>query len=374
MGPGIAIAMSRNTTATIDLTALAHNVDRIRAMAPASQIMAVVKADAYGHGLERCLPALAAADLLAVATLNEARSIRRLNPEVPVLLLEGITEADELSEVHALNLELVVHHAEQLQWIEAAGLPVGPQVWLKLDSGMHRLGFKLDQAHAVAAWIQRWPGVERVVLMSHFACADQAGHDLNTRQLQAFDRAVAGLDGEHCLANSAALLNVPDTHRQWVRPGLMLYGISPLVDRTGADLGLRPVMQLDSKLIAIKDVAAGGTIGYGARYTATQAMRMGVIAIGYGDGYPRNMPDGTPVLVNGQMAPLVGCVSMDMTTVDLTNQPEARVGDPVTLWGGGLPIEIIAAEVGTIPYELVCRVTRRVRYEEISYLRSSPRS
>ena len=176
------------------------------------------------------------------------------------------------------------------------------------------------------------------------------------------------------MANSAALLHFPESHRQWMRAGLMLYGISPLANQTGADLGLKPVMRLDSKLIAVNEITAGESIGYGARYMAERAMRVGVIAIGYGDGYPRNMPDGTPILVNDRIAPLAGCVSMDMTTVDLSDQPDARIGDPVTLWGGSLPAETIAERVGTIPYELVCRVTRRVRYEEISYLRNSPRS
>ena len=366
--------MSRDTNAIIDLPALAHNVDRVRAMAPDAKLMAVVKADAYGHGLERCLPALAGADVLAVATLNEARSIRRLNSHVSILLLEGVTERAELSEVGELGLELVVHHADQIEWIESTRSELSRRVWLKIDSGMHRLGFELEQAEQLYRRMLQWPGVDEVVLMSHFACADQAEHTLNRKQIQAFDAAVSGLDAGHCLANSAAILNFPDSHRQWVRAGLMLYGISPLADNCGADLGLRPVMRLDSKLIAVKRIRAGDTIGYGARYVAPNDMRIGVIAIGYGDGYPRNMPDGTPILVNGHIASLAGCVSMDMTTVDLSDQPEAGVGDPVTLWGGPLPIETIAERVGTIPYELVCRVTQRVRYQEISYLRNSPRS
>lgn len=366
--------MSRNTTAMIDLPALASNVDQLRAMAPDSKLMAVVKADAYGHGLERCLPALAGADMLAVATLNEARSIRKRNANAPILLLEGVTEAAELPEVGALGLEMVIHHADQIKWIESARSAVGPRVWLKIDSGMNRLGFGLDRVGDWYDRIRQWPGVDEVVLMSHFACADQAGHALNKMQMDAFDTAVAGLDAAHCLANSAAILNFPDSHRQWVRAGLMLYGISPLAQSHGADLALRPVMRLDSKLIAIKPVRAGDTIGYGARFVAARDMRIGVIAIGYGDGYPRNMPDGTPILVNERIAPLAGCVSMDMTTVDLTDQPEARIGDPVTLWGGSLPVETIAERIGTIPYELVCRVTRRVRYQEIPYLRNSPRS
>lgn len=354
--------MARNTFATIDVEAIAHNLAQVRERAGRSRVMAVVKADAYGHGLERCLPALAGADLLAVATMDEARAIRAFRADLPVLLLEGVFDPDELALVEQLKLEIVVHHPVQLDWLEEGAHLPGRRVWLKIDSGMHRLGFPLDGIETVKARLARLPGVEEVVLMSHFACADRPEHPLNAVQLERFDRAVRGLDGPHCLANSAALLNLPQTRRDWVRAGLLLYGVSPLPDCTGTDLGLRPAMTLESRLIAVNEVAAGETIGYGARYRAERAMRIGVAAIGYGDGYPRNMPDATPVLVNGREQGLVGRVSMDMITIDLDGQPEARVGDPVVLWGPGLPVERIAAAVGTIPYELLCRVTRRVEY------------
>lgn len=354
--------MSRNTFATIAPRALSRNLARVRALCDGARVMAVVKADAYGHGLKRCLPALADADMLAVATMDEARAIRVLEPRAPILLLEGVTAATELEAVARLNLEMVVHHVSQLEWIEAAGAAPGPRIWLKLDSGMHRLGFPLHQAAAVYARLQALPGVEQIVLMTHFACADQADHPLNKRQVNAFDTAVCGLEGPHCLANSAALLNLPETRRDWVRAGLLLYGVSPLPDRDGPSLDLRPAMTLETRLIAVNDVPAGETIGYGARFTAPHDMRVGVAAIGYGDGYPRNTPDGAPVLVNGREQKLVGRVSMDMITVDLGGQEQARVGDPVVLWGDGLPVERIAEAVGTIPYELLCRVTRRVRY------------
>ena len=200
--------------------------------------------------------------------------------------------------------------------------------------------------------------------MSHFACADDPDHPLTKRQLQRFDAATESLPGPHCLANSAAILNFAEARRDWVRAGLLLYGVSPLADRDAPALGLQPAMTLETRLIAVNRVPAGETIGYGARFTATRDMIIGVGAIGYGDGYPRNMPDGTPVLVNGREYPLAGRVSMDMITIDLTEQPEAEVGDPVVLWGRDLPVERIARAVGTIPYELLCRVTRRVRYRE----------
>ncbi|NKI34107.1 alanine racemase [Wenzhouxiangella sp. XN79A] len=366
--------MARGTEAVIDVAALARNLDRVRGWAGEARVMAVVKADAYGHGLERCLPALVEADLLAVATLDEARAIRALDPRTPVLLLEGVMAAEELPVVDALALEMVVHSPEQLHWIEAAGGSPGPRVWLKLDSGMHRLGFALEAAEAAYRRLHALPGVETVVLMTHFACADDPEGAMTDHQLAAFDAAVAGLDGPHCVANSAALLTRPGARRDWVRAGLLPYGVSPLADRDGPELGLDPVMTLESRLISVRDVPAGDAVGYGARYRAARDVRIGVAAIGYGDGYPRNLPDGTPVLVNGRRQALAGRVSMDMATVDLAGQPDAAVGDPVVLWGRGLPVEEIARAAGTIPYELVCRVTRRVRYREIPYLRSAARS
>jgi alanine racemase len=366
--------MSRGTEAIIDVPALARNIGRVRARAGNARLIAVAKADAYGHGLARCMPALADADLLAVATLDEARAIRSVDPRAPVLLLEGVTSADELRVVDELALEMVVHSPEQLGWLVQRGSAPGARVWLKLDSGMHRLGFALDAAAEVHRRLMALPGVATVVLMTHFACADEPDHAMTDRQIAAFDQAVAGLDGPHCVANSAALLNRPDTHRDWVRAGLLTYGISPLADRDGPDLGLEPVMTLQSRLIAIREIPAGDAVGYGARFRAERNARIGTAAIGYGDGYPRSLPDGTPVLVNGQRQALAGRVSMDMTTIDLDGQPEAAVGDPVVLWGPGLAVEEVARAAGTIPYELVCRVTRRVDYREIPYFRSAARS
>ena len=355
--------MSRNTFARIDVAALGRNLARVKRLAPRSRLMAVVKADAYGHRLELCIPALDSADLLAVATLDEARSIRVLNNRLPILLLEGVSRPEALEELRQLNLELVVHHPSQLEMLEDRRAWAGSRIWLKLDSGMHRLGFPVDQAGELRRRLLDLPGIAEVVLMSHFACADEPGHALNARQLQRFDAAAAGLDSPHSLSNSAAILNLEASHRDWVRPGLLLYGISPLAGGNGRELDLDPVMHLQTELIAVNALPASESVGYGARFTAAENMRIGVAAIGYGDGYPRNMPDGAPVLVNGRRQRLVGAVSMDMVTVDLSDQPEARVGDPVTLWGPGLPVEEVARAAGTIPYELVCRVTRRVRFE-----------
>ncbi|GAB4175795.1 MAG: alanine racemase [Wenzhouxiangellaceae bacterium] len=354
--------MPRETIAWIDPSAIAANLAMVRARVGRARVMAVVKADAYGHGLEGLLPALSAADLLAVATIDEARAVRRHDQAVPLLLLEGPMDHDDLHAADALNLEMVVHHPEQLAWLEQARLGPGARVWLKIDTGMHRLGFAPEQAVDAYTRLRQMPGVEEVVLMSHFACADRPDHPLNRLQIHRFDTTVRDLPGPHCLANSAAILGLPETHRDWVRAGLLLYGVSPIDSQTGGSLGLRPAMTLSTRLIAINRVQAGESIGYGARFRAPTAMRVGVAAIGYGDGYPRNMPDGAPVLVNGRRQRLVGTVSMDMITIDLSDQPEARVGDPVELWGPSLPIEEVARHADTIPYELLCRVTRRVEY------------
>jgi alanine racemase len=354
--------MARNTLARIDTAALGHNLARVRELAPGARVMAVVKADAYGHRLDLCLPALKHADMLAVATLEEARAIRRLGNGLPVLLLEGLIHAGDLAVASELALELTLHHEAQIKQLERFGRSPTPRLWLKVDSGMNRLGVPEARARELHGRLKRLPGVEQVNLVSHFASADEADPTATWRQIERFSAAVSGLDGELCLANSAGILAHPDSHCDWVRAGIMLYGISPLPDRTGVDLGLKPVMTLSSELIAINQVRAGDRIGYGGRFLADRDLSVGVAAVGYGDGYPRSTADGTPVLVNGAHCALAGRVSMDMITIDLTACPHARIGDPVVLWGQGLPIEIVAENAATIPYELVCRITRRVRY------------
>lgn len=354
--------MARNTIAQIHADAIAHNLGRLRALAPASRLMAVVKADAYGHRIDLCLPALRAADMLAVATLEEARAIRRLGNGLPVLLLEGVTHFADLAVAAELGLELTVHHPAQLEALERFGRSPTRRLWLKIDTGMHRLGVSPADAAALHARLTRLAGVEEVNLMSHFACAEQAEHPLNQRQLERFLAASTPLGGERCMANSAAVFNLPEAQLDWVRAGLALYGISPLPGKDGRQLGLQPAMTLSSELMAVSEVPAGEQIGYGARFVADRDLRIGVASVGYGDGYPRSMADGAPVLVNGQRCRLAGRVSMDMITIDLAGCPEARIGDPVVLWGAGLPIEGVAEAAGTIPYELTCRLTRRVRF------------
>lgn len=353
--------MSRNTIARIDLAAIRHNLARTRALAPKSRIACVVKADAYGHGLSRVCGALESADILAVATTGEGFTCRQHGWRGRLLLLEGPGNRDELEDIIALDAEMVVHHAAQLDLLRQHAGRVRRALWLKIDTGMHRLGFPAESAVQVHAELEQMRGAEPTVLMTHFACADDAGNGLTARQIERFENATRGLAGPVSMANSSGILNFPVSQRDYVRPGIMLYGISPCQRRTAAEIGLKPAMTLQCDLIAINTVRAGESIGYGAAFTCPRDMRIGVGAIGYGDGYPRHARNGTPVLLNGRRAQIVGRVSMDMITIDLSGHDDARVGDRVVLWGEGLPVEDVAPWADAIPYQLICGVTARVR-------------
>jgi len=357
--------VSRATTAVIHLPALRHNLRRVRQAAPGARVMAAVKANGYGHGQVRVARALVDADGFAVASIEEAVGLREAGITKPILLLEGIFEATELPLCSHLDLDIALHHNSQLDMLEHARLKHPVRVWLKIDTGMHRLG--LTPADVPQTW-RRLRECTAVVsdirLMSHLARADERGADYTRRQLRIFNETTAGLPGERSLANSAGILGWPATHFDWARPGLMLYGASPFVDSLAMDEGLQPAMTLATRLIAIKRLGKGEPVGYGGTWTCPEDMDVGVVAIGYGDGYPRQAPSGTPVLVNGREAALIGRVSMDMLSIDLRRHPEARVGDPVVLWGEGLPIEIIARSASTIPYTLMCGVTARVHCQE----------
>lgn len=329
-------------------------------------MIAVLKANAYGHGQWLVARALADADTFAVACIEEALSLREAGFTQPILLLEGPFEADELPLCARLNLAITVHEPGQVAMLEQARLERPLTVWLKLDSGMHRLGF--PPAMVSASYQRLWdcPAVARPIhCMSHLARADERDVPRTLEQVQVFEQTLRGLPGDRSLANSAGVLGWPQTHYDWVRPGLMLYGASPFVDTLADEEGLRPAMTLRTRLIAIHRFARGEPIGYGGTWLCPEAMDVGVAAIGYGDGYPRQAPSGTPVLVNGRPAALAGRVSMDMITLDLRQHPEARVGDPVVLWGDGLPVEPIARAAGTIPYTLFCGITGRVHRQVI---------
>jgi alanine racemase len=328
-------------------------------------VAAAVKANAYGHGLLRVAQALSSADALAVACSEEAVVLREGGIAQPIILLEGVFEAAELPLCSRLHLDIAVHHLIQVEMLERTPLERPVRVWLKIDTGMHRLGIKPDMAESIWQRLRACPTVNSDIrLMSHLARADERSNDYTLQQLQIFTEAVAELPGERSLANSAGVLGWPPTHFDWVRPGLMLYGVSPFTDSEGSEEGLRPVMTLSTDLIAVNRLAQGQPVGYGGTWICPQDMDVGVAAIGYGDGYPRYLPSGTPVLVNGRVAPLIGRVSMDMISVDLRQHPDARVGDPVVLWGQGLPVETIARAAGTIPYTLLCAVTNRVHFTE----------
>ena len=356
--------MPRPATATIHADAFRHNLAEVRRRAPSSRVMAVVKADAYGHGIERAGRALAAADAFGVAMIEDARRLRALGLDQPILLLSGFNDASDLPDVRELRLDVAIHHPDQLEILEQADSHGPIRCWLKVDSGMHRLGFAPDQVRDAHARLSALPGVADIVLMNHFASSDEFGGAQTRAQLRVFLECTAGLPGERSLANSAAVLGWPEAHADWVRPGGALYGMSVVAGRTGADFGLRPAMAFTSALIAVNRVCRGEPVGYSATWTCPEDMWVGVAAVGYGDGYPRHAPSGTPVLVAGRAARLVGRVSMDLMAIDLRGNPGARVGDPVTLWDEALPIEQVAAAAGTIGYELSCGITRRVRIVE----------
>ncbi|SFK96328.1 alanine racemase [Lysobacter sp. cf310] len=357
--------MARPTSASIHTDALRHNLAQARARAPHSRVMAVVKADGYGHGLERVARALEGADAFGVAALSDADRLRAAGLSQPIVLLSGFDEADDLPQLRRLGVETVVHHLSQIEMLEQAadGEPI--RCWLKVDTGMHRLGFAPEQVREAYARLSALAGVaDGIVLMNHFASSDEFANPQTPAQLRAFADATAGLDGARSLANSAAVLGWPDAHADWIRPGGALYGISVVEGTTGADFGLRPAMTLSTRLIAVNRVRRGERIGYAATWECPEDMNVGVAAIGYGDGYPRAAPSGTPVLVGGQATQVIGRVSMDLMTIDLRGIPDARVGDPVILWGPELPVERIAEVSATIGYELTCSITRRVRFVE----------
>ncbi|MDB5804489.1 MAG: alanine racemase [Betaproteobacteria bacterium] len=358
--------MPRPIRVRFDTAALAHNLEVARRRAPHAKVWAVIKANAYGHGLLRAADALRAAGGFALLDLNEAARLREAGFAHPVLLLEGIFEPRDLDLVEAMHLTPVLHSAEQIAILEAAAPKRPIDVYLKCNSGMNRLGFTGAAMIAAHARLKSLKQVKSITLMTHFADAD--GPSGVSSQLAAFDAATAGLAGARSLANSAATMRYPETHGDWVRPGIMLYGASPFPDESAASLGLMPAMTLSSELIAVQALKAGEGVGYGYLYRAERDMRVGVVACGYADGYARHAAGGTaagtPILVDGVRTRTVGRVAMDMMYVDLTPVPRAGVGSQVTLWGDGLSADEVALASGTVSYELFCALAARVPVEE----------
>lgn len=348
--------MSRPARALIDLEALRANYSQARAV-HGGRVAAVLKANAYGHGAERCAKALASvADAFALAFVDEALTLREAGISAPMLVLEGAFAGTEVELAVRHDLWLVVHHEEQLRMLERR--PPGSariQAWLKVDSGMHRAGFAPAEVQAAWARLSACDGVSAVRLMTHLASADETGSDQTDNQLRVFRTATARIPGERSAANSAGLLGWRSARLDWARAGLMLYGVDPL---GRAASGLAPVMTLESRVFAERWIKAGESVGYGACFTAERHTRVGLVAMGYADGYPRIARTGTPVAVGGRITRVIGRVSMDMLTVDLTDLPEIELGARVELWGTQVPVAAVAAAAGTIPYEILCNIKR----------------
>lgn len=357
---------SRIPRARIDLSALRHNLGVIRRAAPGTRVMAVIKANAYGHGMVAAAMALGDADAFAVARLEEAIELRAAGVGHPLVLLEGAFNAAQLTQAAQLGLELVVHDGSQLDMLETTAIAHRFIIWVKLDTGMNRLGFRIAELAGVWQRLRALaaPPLE-MRLMTHLARADEPDAALTAQQLQRFRAAHSTLAGTvvTSVANSPGIFGGAARQGEWVRPGIALYGVSPFADRSASALGLRPVMSFESAVIALHDVARGETVGYGGAWRAARDSRVAIIAAGYADGVPRQLPNGTPLLVGAQRAPLAGRVSMDMTAVDVTDLPQVRVGTNAVLWGPDLPAEDVAAAAGTIAYELLSRLGRRVQRE-----------
>jgi alanine racemase len=357
----------RSAYATLDLAAARHNLARIRSVVPKARIMAVIKANAYGHGAVRLAQALTEADAFAVARLDEALALRQAGIRQRIAVLQGFVSLTEL-ELHAAHhLEPIIHSPRQVELLERTPLKEPLAVWAKLDTGMHRLGFLPEEFAGCFRRLQACASVRQPVpVMTHLANADMLQDTLTDRQLALFREVLNEARAECSIANSAGLLAWENARVAWVRPGIALYGVSPFPYRTGSDDGLRPIMTFRTRLIAIKALPAGAAVGYGGDWICPHPTRLGVAAVGYGDGYPRHAQPGTPILLRGKRVPLIGRVSMDMITLDLTDCPEAQVEDEVVLWGEGLPVEEIARHTATIPYDLLCGITQRVKMVEIA--------
>ncbi|MFN3579498.1 MAG: alanine racemase [Pseudomonas sp.] len=347
----------RPAHALIDLDALRHNYQLAKRLS-GRKAFAVIKANAYGHGAPECAQALPDADAFAVACIEEALVLRAAGIKQPILLLEGWFEASELPLLVEHQLWTVVHHRGQIEDLLAASLKAPLHVWLKLDSGMHRVGFSPEEYPGLWRQLQQHGNVASLTKMTHFARADEPDSGYTERQLETFQQVTVGLDGPSSLCNSPGVLAWPQAHGDWLRPGIMLYGATPFSFAQQQAAELKPVMQLQSKIIAVRELAAGEPIGYGARFVTQRPTRVGVVAMGYADGYPRHAADGTPVLVDGQRTQLIGRVSMDMLTLDLTDLPNCGLGSAVRLWGQGLNASEVASHAGTIAYQLFCNLNR----------------
>jgi len=361
--------MYRPAKAYLNLPALKHNLRCVQRLAPESKVLAVIKANGYGHGIERVAHQLSGADAFGVASIDEAMLLRQKGFLHRILLLEGLFSESELPVVTQNRLDVVIHSDYQLDWLLNSQLAVQLSVWIKVDTGMHRLGFDIQQLASVIAKLERSDNQFSIHVMSHFSSADEkttSAKDFTHAQIAKFSTATQSYQYYKSLANSAGLVFYPESHYDWVRPGICLYGAGSFTEASPQLASLQPVMQLESQIIALKTIQKGESVGYGNTWVANRKSLIAVVAIGYGDGYPRHAPSGTPVLIHGERLPLVGRVSMDMITVDLTDiQSDTHIGDKVVLWGNDLTVDEVAECSGTIGYELLCGVTKRVPMIEI---------
>mgnify|MGYP001573408585 CR=1 FL=1 len=356
--------MSRTATAILSTENLLHNLQVIKNQVKPSKIIAMVKANAYGHGIRSVgLRLDGQVDMMGVASIDEALALRKAGVKTDILLAEGVFEQNELLIAATEKLHVVFHNQTQMEWLDKSTLPLPIHAWIKIRTGMGRLGFGPNEAHQSYEYLRGHTKTHKPVrVMSHFACADDKKHPLNAQQMDIFKSFIQDVDSEFSLCNSAGIFNFQDCYYDYVRPGLALYGISPIPEKSALELGLRPVMTLQSSLIAVQRFDKGDSIGYGARRTYDADIPVGIIAFGYGDGYPFTTKDGTPVLVNNIPCPLVGRISMDMMAVDLSACPHAQIGDPVLLWGDKLPLEYIAKHTDHIPWNIITGIQNRVKF------------
>ena len=356
--------MTRTATAILSTENLLHNLQVIKNKAKPAKVIAMVKANAYGHGIRSVgLRLEGHADMLGVASLDEALALRKVNIKTDILLSGGVFDPSELLIAATKKLNIVFHNPDQIEWLDKSTLPLPIHAWVLARTGLGRLGFTMEEARKVYQYLSTHPKTHKPIrAMSHFACSDAIDHPLNNQQIERFQNFIKDVNGEVSLCNSAGVFNFPHCYYDYVRPGLALYGISPMKDVPAESLGLKPVMTLQSSVIAIQHFNRGDTVGYGTRYTCDEDMPVGIIAFGYGDGYPFTAQDGTPVLINNVRCPLVGRVSMDMMAVDLRPCPQAKIGDPALLWGEGLPLEEIAKQTNLITWNIITGIQNRVKF------------
>ncbi len=350
-------------TAQIDLEALNHNLQRVRDYAPNSQVLAMVKANAYGHGIELTYPVFEQADACGVARTHEGVYLRQLGYQKPIVVVNGFFSREELLLCDEYRLDTSIQHPSQLAILDsvASELKQPLRVWLKLETGMHRLGVETERVTQVYQQLQQHSKVADIILMTHFARADQPQDSFTAQQITHFDQLISEVEAPHSLANSAATIAFPESQRDWVRPGIMLYGASPVADKTATELNLRPVMTMTAPIIAVKHLQKGEYVGYSGLWQCPEAMPIAVVALGYADGIPRYLDKGTPVLVNGLPSQIIGRVSMDLLTIDLRQAGAVTIGDRVTIWGKDLPIDHFAQQAHTIAYEIFTRLGSRVQ-------------